>query len=228
VYNPAYLHVDVSLSVSEGSPQYDFGQDPCEWTDDEIAAIRVVLQRLTAIRIMNDNDAEDLVQDTLLTMVSKRPGSELEKGPLRWGMGILRNKVGNYYRKAQRYALLGQWEAPARQEIRQSVLACSPEVKVLHKELRQIVDEAMEQLPSSQRQPMELLLAGFDTGEIVKLLSPERYQNVINRLFRGRKRLAKELSKYGYGPDAKSSMHKLKQCRMKKTSQLSGVGIQKK
>jgi len=216
VYTPAYLPVDGSFSISEGSPRYEFRQDPREWGDEEIAAIRVVLQRLTALRIMNNNDAEDLVQDTLLTMISKRSGPELEKGPLRWSMGILRNKVGNYYRKAQRYASLGQPDVPGRQEIRQSVHAGSPERKVLHKELQQIVDGAMAQLPLSQRRPMELLLAGFDAGEIVKLLSPERYQNVINRLYRGRKKLARELSKYGYGPDTKTSMNRLKQCGRKK------------
>jgi hypothetical protein len=39
-------------------------------------------------------------------------------------------------------------------------------------------------------------------------LHPERYQNVINRLHRGRKALAKELAKYGYGPCAKKGLIK--------------------
>jgi RNA polymerase sigma factor (sigma-70 family) len=216
VCNPAYLLIHGSFLISEGSARYQFGPNPSDWTDDDIAAIRVVLQKLTAIRIMNDNDAEDLVQDTLLTMIAKHPGPALEKGPLIWGMGILRNKVGNYYRKAQRYASLGQWEAHTQQQHEQSMIAGSPEIKVLHKELQRIVDDTMAQLPSSQRQPMELLIAGLNTGEIVRQLYPERYQNVINRLHRGRKRLAKELAKYGYGPDAQTGMHKLKRCRGKK------------
>jgi RNA polymerase sigma factor (sigma-70 family) len=228
VCNPAYLPLDASFTIAEGSPRYEFGQNPCEWTDEEISAIRMVLQRLTAIRIMNNNDAEDLVQDTLLTMISKRPGSELEKGPLRWSMGILRNKVGNYYRKAQRYTLAGQAEGPAGQAGSQAPAAGSPEVKVLHNELQRIVDEALARLPSSQRRPMELLLAGFDANEIVKLLHPERYQNVINWLYRGRKKLARELSKYGYGPDAKTGMNRLQHCRMKKGTQKPEAGKQNK
>ena len=81
-----------------------------EWTEEEIAAIRVVLQKLSTIRIMNSNDAEDLVQETLLTLIAKCPKTTLEKGPLVWSMGIFRKKVGNYYRKVQRYTALGDKE----------------------------------------------------------------------------------------------------------------------
>jgi RNA polymerase sigma factor (sigma-70 family) len=216
VCNPAYFPIPESLFISEGSAQYEFGPNPSGWTDDEIAAIRVVLQKLTAIRILNDTDAEDLVQDTLLTMIAKSPGPALQKGPLIWSMGILRNKVGNYYRKAQRYASLGQWESQARYQNERSTLEGSPEVTMLQEELQQIVDDTMARLPISQRQPLELLMTGLNTGEIVRQLQPERYQNVINRLHRGRKKMAKELAKYGYGPEAQTGMHQLKRCRMKK------------
>jgi hypothetical protein len=60
------------------------------------------------------------------------------------------------------------------------------------------------------------LIAGHDSGEIVKQLHPERYQNVINRIYRGRKKIAKELAKFGYGPDAKAGMRSMKKCRPKK------------
>jgi RNA polymerase sigma factor (sigma-70 family) len=221
VCNLAYLHIKCeSLFVSESSPrqEYEFKQGRFEWTDEEIAAIRMVLRRLTAVRIMNSNDAEDLVQDTLLTMIMKYPERGLEKGLLVWGLGILRKKVGNYYRKAQRYASLSEQEICAGQQFQQSVLASSPEVKIFHEELQAIVDETLAQLPSSQRQAMELLIAGLDSGEIVKHLYPERYQNVINRLYRGRKRLAKELAKYGYGPNARVGINRLKRCRIKNKS----------
>jgi hypothetical protein len=45
---------------------------------------------------------------------------------------------------------------------------------------------------------MDLLLAGLETGEIARLLRPERYQTVVNRAHRGRRKLLKELAKYGY------------------------------
>jgi RNA polymerase sigma factor (sigma-70 family) len=206
-----YFHAEYgSFFVSESSSLKgcELGRRQCEWTDEEIAAIRIVLQRLTASRVMNVNDAEDLVQDTLLTMIAKHPEIELEKGPLVWSMGILRKKVGNYYRKVQRFASWSTEQSCARQCAQQSTLTYSPEVKVFHEELQGIVDETLEQLPWSQRQAMELLIAGHDPGEIVKQLRPERYQNVINRLHRGRLKLAKELAKHGYGPLAKAGLRK--------------------
>jgi RNA polymerase sigma factor (sigma-70 family) len=218
VCNPAYLYAEYrSLLVSEGSDlhEYELGQRRLEWVEEEIAAIRVVLQRLTAARVMNSNDAEDLVQDTLLTMIMKHPGSELEKGLLVWSMGILRKKVGNYYRRAQRYAALNPQKICARECVQQSMLTFSPEVKVFHEELQRIIDETLAQLPAPQRQAMELLIAGHDPGEIVKELYPERYQNVINRLYRGRQRLAKELAKHGYGPMAKAGLSKCVRLRQR-------------
>jgi RNA polymerase sigma factor (sigma-70 family) len=217
---PAFVSLSASLFISEDPAPHQFGQNSSGWTDDEITAIRRVLQKLTAIRILNDTDAEDLVQETLLTMIAKNPGPVLQKGPLIWSMGILRNKVGNYYRKAQRYASLEQWETHARRRNERSMLAGSPEVAVLRKELQQIVNDTMAQLPVSQRRPIELLLAGLNAGEIVRELYPERYQNVINRLHRGRKKMAQELAKHGFGPpNVRAGMHQLKRCRMKKKSE---------
>lgn len=209
--NPAYLQLEYKpLFVAERSPlkNYEARGARSEWPEEEIAAIRVALQKLTALRIMNASDAEDLVQDTLLTMITKCPESELEKGPLVWSLGILRKKVGNYYRKTQRYASLSQQEAYANQFILRSPPAASPEMKLFREELRTIVDGVVAELPPSQREAMELLVAGLDAGEIATRLNTERYQNVINRLYRGRMKLAKALTKYGYGPRAKNGVRK--------------------
>jgi RNA polymerase sigma factor (sigma-70 family) len=206
VCTSAYAHFEYErLFISEGSPpgQYGSRPDSTEWSDDEIAAIRVVLHKLTSLRIADSMDAEDLVQDTLLTMIAKSPGDGLEKGLLVWSMGVLRKKVGNYYRKAQRCAWIKEREACVRRRIRQSMLAASPERRVAYQELWAVVEKTLIQLPPPQRNAMELLIAGFEAGEIAKQLHPERYQNVINHLYRGRKRLAKELARHGYGPNAK-------------------------
>ncbi len=207
----AYVRLESeSLFVSEGSPQEDYSAEPVrpEWKDDEIALIRTVLQRLTALRITNATDAEDLVQDTLLTLISKNPANELQKGLLVWSMGILRNKVGNYYRKIHRGSRQKEKEAYVQQSLRQSRLSVSPERRLVQEELHSIVERTLTQLPPPQRAAMELLLAGFDAGEIARKLHPERYQNVINHLYRGRKRMARELAKYGYGPNRSLKMAK--------------------
>jgi len=210
VHNPAYCEFDYSFFISESSFGYTPSSEPSEWTEDEIAAIRTVLHKLTAIRVLNPTDAEDLVQDTLVTMLTKYPECELEKGLLVWSMGILRKKVGNYYRKAQRFTTFSEQESCTQQAIREFTDSESPEAKLFHQELQQIVNETLEQFPTSQRQAIELLMTGLDSGEIVKQLHPERYQNVINRIHRGRKKLAKELAKYGYGPSAMNGLRKMK------------------
>jgi RNA polymerase sigma factor (sigma-70 family) len=220
---PASFHIEYrTFIVSENSSlqDYEHRRKKYEWTDDEITTIRNVLRRLTAVRIMNPNDAEDLVQDTLLTMIMKHPGCELKKGNLVWSMGILRKKVGNYYRRTQRNASLDSQEISARQWDHPSATAASPEWKVFHEELQQIVRQALPRLPSSQRRALELLLDGCEPGEIVRKLHPERYQNVINRLHRGRKKLAKELAKYGYGPYAKNGVRKMKRSGIAKAKRL--------
>ena len=168
------------------------------WTDEELAQIRLVLRKLTALRVENPEDAEDLVQETLLTMVRKAPEIDLEKGLLIWAMGILRKKVGNYYRRVQRSVPLDDRRIIICDSRQYAQAVPSPEASLLHAELCTRIDAILEGLPAPERKAVDLYLAGTQTGEIVSLLHPERYQNIVNRLHRGRKKLAKELTRHGY------------------------------
>jgi len=220
VRHPAYTCLECPSSfISENPPlePYAFKTGRLEWTDDEIEAIRVVLKKLTSIRIMNSTDVEDLVQETLLTMISKHPGADLAKGPLVWSMGILRRKLGNYYRRIQRYTPLNE----QKEAVRQWMPVATPERKVFHEELKTIVDAELSEIPPFQRQALELLIAGLNAREITEELQPVRYQNVINRLYRGRKRLAEALTKHGFGPGTVSSLRKMKPGRGKKSGDIA-------
>jgi len=166
---------------------------PRVWSNDELARIRLVLQRLTSLRIENEADAEDLVQETLLTMTQKCPQSGPDKGLLIWSMGILRKKIGNYYRKARRYVPMECAEISGRARI-----SASPEMRFLQLELAGLVRKTLHGLPVRERRAMELCLAGLQAHEIVASLQPERYQNVINHLFRGRRKIAAQLAALGY------------------------------
>jgi RNA polymerase sigma factor (sigma-70 family) len=217
VNNPAYCQFGHCLIIAESPcPQeYATGKKKLECADEEIAAIRSVLQRLTTVRIINPTDAEDLVQETLLTLLTRYP-EELEKGLLVWSLGILRKKVGNYYRKVQRFTYFSEQETSMQQTSRKFITETSPESGLFHDELQRLVNQVLAQFPAAQRKAIELLIAGFNSGEIAEQLIPERYQNVINHIHRGRKKLAKELAKYGYGPNAKDGMHGMKRCRVRK------------
>jgi len=185
--------------------------EPSVWTDEEISTIRRILHELTATRILNSNDAEDIVQDTLLTMVSKRSQVVLEKGPLAWGMGILRNKVGNYYRKDRRRSIYQKTDMRVKSAL-PNTKSVSPEMELRCRELQKIIDSALAKLPNTQRQAMELLIAGLNPSEIVSYLEPERYQSIINRLYRGRREIVRELARYGYGANVKIGMRRAKLC----------------
>lgn len=169
-----------------------------EWPAEELARIRMVFRKLTALRIDNPEDAEDLVQETLLTMTEKCPEIELEKGLLVWGMGILRKKVGNYYRREQRHSALRR-EFPSDVMLYLTRSPPAAESTMHFRELRALVDAILEKFPTRERAVMELLVSGLPINEIAGALHPERYQNIVNRVHRGRKRLHKELAKYGYG-----------------------------
>ena len=166
---------------------------PHIWSNDELARIRLVLQRLTSLRIENEADAEDLVQETLLTMTQKCPESGPDKGLLVWSMGILRKKIGNYYRRARRDVPMECAETSACLRI-----STSPEMRFLQAEMAGLVRKTLHGLPDRERRAMELCLAGLQAHEIVALLHPERYQNVINHLFRGRRKIAAQLAAFGY------------------------------
>jgi RNA polymerase sigma factor (sigma-70 family) len=187
--------------IAEHSSQDTYKQGPRSGLgEDEIADVRRALQRISRNRIPNPSDAEDLVQETLLTMISREPAEELKKGLLVWCQGILRNKVGNYYRKARRHVSLKEG-SPGRRQMQLFPLdGPTPEITAWHMEMRSIIEEKIRELSPDTRRVMELMVSGLNAGEIARLLSPEPYQNVMNRLYRGRKKLARELIKCGFGP----------------------------
>jgi len=188
------------LCIRETAPleEYAAGRRAIEWTDAELRSIRLVLRKLTSIRIFNPEDAEDLVQETLLTMLRKAPGTEIEKGNLIWAMGILRRKVGNYYRRSQRSITR---DKQMQYELRRPARIPSPESSLHHAELMAAINSILVDLAPPEREALDLYLAGKETCEIVSMLQPERYQNIVNWLHRGRKKLVKELARYGYFRD---------------------------
>ncbi|MEJ2111797.1 MAG: sigma-70 family RNA polymerase sigma factor [Acidobacteriota bacterium] len=168
--------------------------------DDDIRAIRESLIKTTRNRIRDHNDVEDIVQETLLTMITSMPDGELKKGMLAWSRGILRNKVGNFYRKAERHAsATDQYCSPADQD-RVAASNATQEIALSNKELQFIIKEKIADFPPDVRRVLELMVAGLNPGEIVDRMHPEPYQTVISRLYRGRKKLARELIKCGFVP----------------------------
>jgi len=206
-------HVSAYETTNGSSPQ-----NPPErqlWTDEELSKIRCELRKITALRILNATDVEDIVQDTLMTLIRSCPEKDLEKGPLVWSIGVLRNKIGNYYRRNRYRAMCEEREAKLQHGLFQTVDMVSPERELMRGELHSVVADAVERLPRAQKAAMKMLIAGLKPGEIATKMPHERYQTVINYLHRGRKKLAQELTRYGFG-----GMHEMKRSQgLKKRTQ---------
>jgi RNA polymerase sigma factor (sigma-70 family) len=210
-FSPEYFDSFIAEHVSSYKTTTDAPPSLPErkpWTDEELSHIRRELRKLTALRVLNATDAEDIVQDTLLTLIHSCPEKDLEKGPLAWSAGILRNKIGNYYRRGRYRASCDEREAKLQQGLFQTVSTVSPEGELMRGELKNVIAGAVERLPQAQKTAMKMLIAGLKPGEIAEKMSPERYQTVINHLHRGRKKLAQELTRHGFG-----EMHEMKRGR---------------
>jgi RNA polymerase sigma factor (sigma-70 family) len=199
-------HVSVYQTTAGASPR---NMPECHpLTNEELSNIRRELRKLTSLRVLNANDAEDLVQDTLLTLIHSCPEEGLEKGHLAWSAGILRNKIGNYYRKGRYRINCEASEANLREGLSQTISMVSPEGELLRGELGNVIANAVDRLPKAQKKAIKMLMAGLSPGEIAEKMSPERYQAVINHLHRGRKKLAQELARYGLG-----GMHEMRRAQ---------------
>ena len=163
---------------------------------DELARIRRIFHNVISQRVDNPADAEDLVQEAFLTMAAKCPPvAMLRKGLLAWGFAVLRRKVGNYYRRAGK--------GPVELDLLRSPRAPGPpppDSTLHHRELRALVRGIVDGFSPDERAVMDLVLDGIPTSEIALELHPERYQNIVNRAHRARKKLFRELAKHGYAP----------------------------
>jgi RNA polymerase sigma factor (sigma-70 family) len=174
------------------SPELD------EWPVEELERIRSIFSKLTRRRVDNPADAEDLVQETFLTMAARCPQVDIEKGLLIWGLGVLRRKVGNYYRRTQRHGAVIV-ESLSDEAVEAQVTATA-ESALNHAELLRLVDDIVARFPPHEKEVVALMLEGLATSEIVEELRSQRYQTVVNRAHRGRRKLHRELAKHGYGP----------------------------
>ena len=188
------------------------------WTNEELSRIRRELCKLTAIRVLNTADAEDIVQDTLITLIHSCPRECLEKEPLAWSIGVLRNKIGNYYRKGRFRAKCETSDAELQQDTLQLKTTISPEKDLLNGELRNVIAGTVKRLPDAQKTALKMLLAGLKPREIAAKMSHEPYQTVINHLYRGRKKLAQELTRHGF-----SGMHEMRRSHGPKKAHLKDV-----
>ncbi len=70
--------------------------------EPQLASLRTRLLRHARFALHDDSLAEDLVQDTLITVIEQHTRRRGESTLLTWAMAILKNKVADWYRSPQR------------------------------------------------------------------------------------------------------------------------------
>jgi RNA polymerase sigma-70 factor, ECF subfamily len=83
-------------SVAEGTTAR--GCDPERWVDE----YGDYLFRFAIVRVRDQSRAEDLVQETFLAALKSRSSFAGKSQEKSWLVGILKNKIGDHFRKASR------------------------------------------------------------------------------------------------------------------------------
>lgn len=154
-----------------------------------------------AIRILrNPQDAEDALQDTFITALSKLDQFDGRSSFLTWIYRIAVNASLMALRKRRaRYNKEESLEVPGFEDIRSRELvdwSADPAHKLLTAEMRQVMDTAIDKLPAKYRAVFVLRdLEDFSTAETGKILGITT-ANVKIRLMRARLFLREALAKY--------------------------------
>src|SRR5947209_19158571 len=152
----------------------------------------------TVARMLSSNsDVEDIAQQVFVR-VWKSAGRYVPRAKFTtWLLKITRNLVFNELRRSKRHAHIPIQTEPSAEEIPlKDETNPSPAASLLESELRQAIEQAITELPESQR--MALILRRYEElsyeqiGEILDLSVPA----VKSVLFRARTELRARLGKY--------------------------------
>ena len=152
----------------------------------------------TVARMLGSNsDVEDVAQQVFIR-VWKSAGRYVARAKFTtWLLKITRNLVFNELRRTKRHAQVPLQTEPGVQELPiKDQTSASPDAVVLEAELQRAIEEAIMELPETQR--MALILRRYEElsyeeiGEILKLSVPA----IKSLLFRARTELRARLTKY--------------------------------
>lgn len=152
----------------------------------------------TAARMLGSNsDVEDIAQQVFIRVWKSARRYVPRAKFTTWLLKITRNLVFNELRRARRRAQVPLQSDPAAEEIPlKDETNPAPDASLLENELRQAIEEAIMQLPESQRMALVLRryeqLSYEEIAEVLDLSVPA----VKSVLFRARTELRSRLSKY--------------------------------
>jgi len=146
------------------------------------------LKKFIFFRVNSPEDAEEILQETLIAAVESLPTYSGRAAFLTWLCSIARHETADFYRKKKiktfLFSRLSWLESLASQ-------ALGPEQQVLEKEFSQKVKQTLANLNEGYREILRLkYYQGLTVVQIAKKLN-ETVKAVESRLFRARKTFAK-------------------------------------
>ncbi len=163
----------------------------------DLEKLREIFTALAKRRIRNGDDAEEIVQDALLTIVEKHADQAFEKGFMQWAYGVLRNKIGNYYQKRDRRAQHSRGVEDVDLRVRPDD-SPSPLEQLRESELRSRIQTAWSRLGEHCRKLLWMLYRGYPREEIFRAFPEYDFKVVNTKIFRCRNYLKRLLRKEGY------------------------------
>ena len=142
-------------------------------------------------------NAEDIVQETLEIVFKNYKQIEYKSGFVQYAFGVLRNKVGDYFRKKERQEAMKvsytEDEFADEENLTNNIEA---------NELREFIISSLFKFSFESQRIVLTLLEGYTTsgttGAIIKLLGNIPRGTLDSKLHRIRKKLKKILIKRGY------------------------------
>ena len=158
-----------------------------DWLEDPeyMAELRKSLMNIAVGKMPRVSDAEEVVQRTLQALIESSGRVRLQTTPLQYAIGILRNKVRDYYRALRK---------PHVEELDENLrVSESPEDYVNVEELREAIRRSIVSMSEECRRIFAHLYLGRTVSEIQERLNTPSIDALKMRISRCRQELRKLL-----------------------------------
>ena len=161
---------------------------------NDILPLKNVLYRLALRITLNKAEAEDVVQDTMMKLWSRRETLAEVESIESFCLTICRNLAVDKTRKAERQnASMSEEEEPSLPQMADSSPNANPETLVEQRDRVTLVRQIINQLPEKQRSVMQLRdFEGKSYKEIASILNISEEQVKVN-IFRARQAIKKRI-----------------------------------
>jgi RNA polymerase sigma factor (sigma-70 family) len=132
----------------------------------KLELLRPALLNYTNKRVFNKQDAEDIVQNTLLILINKKDIFDPKKSFLSWGLNICQFQIKSYLTKRKRCLIDFFDDRNAPIECLGSFCCSTPARKLINKEKLSVFMQIKHLLTIKEKSIFELALSGHTPKEI--------------------------------------------------------------